>query len=261
MKIENLIRDKYKNLNETEKEILRYIISNSNKIRGLRIKDLADAVFCSPNTIVRMSKKMGFTGFSEMKHVIFEELEKNFSQVPISEDGLYKDLLKTKELINSELLDYLAALIVKKKNISIFGLGPSRLSADIFSMRLTFLGIAAISFIDQHAMLFYANKIKENDICLFISFSGEQKGILGPAVIAKGRKGVIISLTGLSDNELSRIADHSMFFKTTSMYYDGADITSRVPADMVLDYLFSKMVLIMKDEDRLTSEEPEFMKY
>ena len=81
MKIENLIRDKYKNLNETEKEILRYIISNSNKIRGLRIKDLADAVFCSPNTIVRMSKKMGFTGFSEMKHVIFEELEKNFSHL------------------------------------------------------------------------------------------------------------------------------------------------------------------------------------
>ena len=72
---------------------------------------------------------------------------------------------------------------------------------------------------------------------------------------------MIISLTGLSDNELSRIADHSMFFKTTSMYYDGADITSRVPADMVLDYLFSKMVLIMKDEDRLTSEEPEFIKY
>ena len=54
MKIENLIRDKYKNLNETEKEILRYIISNSSKIRGLRIKDLADAVFCSHNTIVRM---------------------------------------------------------------------------------------------------------------------------------------------------------------------------------------------------------------
>ena len=75
MKIENLIRDKYKNLNETEKEILRYIISNSSRIRSLKIKELADAVYCSPNTIIRMSKKMGFTGFSEMKHVIFEELE------------------------------------------------------------------------------------------------------------------------------------------------------------------------------------------
>ena len=37
MKIENLIRDKYKNLNETEKEILRYIISNSSRIRSLKI--------------------------------------------------------------------------------------------------------------------------------------------------------------------------------------------------------------------------------
>lgn len=255
MKIENLIKNKYKNLNETEKEILRYIISNSSKIRDLKIKDLADALFCSPNTIIRMSKKMGFTGFSEMKHVIFEELEKSTSQVPVSEEGLYKDLIKTKDLIASEVLDYLASLIVKKNHISIFGLGPSRLSADIFSTRLTFLGISAVSFIDQHAMLFYANKIKEGDICLFISFSGEQKGILGPAVIAKGRKGTIISLTGLSDNELSRIADHSMFFKTTSMYYDGADITSRVPADMVLDYLFRKVVLRMKKEDDLNNEE------
>lgn len=249
MKIENLIRDKYKNLNETEKEILRYIISNSSRIRSLKIKELADAVYCSPNTIIRMSKKMGFTGFSEMKHVIFEELEKNYSHVPISEDGLYKDLVKTKELINLGLLDHLARMIVKKKHVSVFGLGPSRLSADIFSMRLTFLGISAVSFIDQHAMLFYTNRITEGGICLFISFTGEQKGILGPAVIAKGRKGTVISLTGLSDNELSRIADHSLFFKTTPMYFDGADITSRVPADMVLDYLFGKIVLILKEEE------------
>ena len=254
MKIEDLIRNKYKNLNETEKEILRYIISNSDKIRSLKIKDLADAMYCSPNTIIRMSKKMGFTGFSEMKHVIFEELEKKFFQAPVSEGGLYKDLLKTKELINLDLLDYLAAQIIEKKHISIFGLGPSRLSADIFSMRLTFLGISAISFIDQHAMLFYTNKIKMGDICLFISFSGEQKGILGPAVVAKSRGGAVISLTGLSDNELSRIADHSMYFKTSPMFYEGADITSRVPADMVLDCLFSKMVLLINDEDKLDSE-------
>ena len=255
MKIENLIKNKYKNLNETEKEILRYIISNSSKIRDLKIKDLAEIVYCSPNTIIRMSKKMGFTGFSEMKHIIFEDLEKSSLQVPISEEGLYKDLAKTKDLIKSELLDHLSELIIKKNHISVFGLGPSRLSADIFSTRLTFLGISAVSFIDQHAMLFYANKIKEDDICLFISFSGEQKGILGPAVIAKGRKGVVISLTGLSDNELSRIADHSMFFKTTSMYYDGADITSRVPADMVLDYLFRKIVFKMKEIKDLNNEE------
>ena len=254
MKIENLIKDKYKNLNETEKEILRYMISNSNKIRDLKIKELSDLVFCSPNTIIRMAKKMGFTGFSEMKHTVFSLLEKNTIQTSILDDDLYKDLVKTRELIVSELLDHLAELIIKKNHISIFGLGPSRLSADIFSMRLTFLGISAVSFIDQHAMLFYANKIKENDICLFISFSGEQKGILGPAVIAKSRKGVVLSLTGLSDNELSRIADHSLFFKTTSMYYDGADITSRVPADMVLDYLFRKIVIMVQKKDTLENE-------
>ena len=33
------------------------------------------------------------------------------------------------------------------------------------------------------------------------------------------------------------------------MYFDGADITSRVPADMVLDYLFGKIVLIMEEEE------------
>ena len=46
-----------------------------------------------------------------------------------------------------------------------------------------------------------------------------------------------------------------MFFKTTSMYYDGADITSRVPADMVLDYLFRKIVFKMKEIDDLNNEE------
>ena len=72
MKIENLIKNKYKNLNETEKEILRYIISNSSKIRDLKIKDLAEIVYCSPNTIIRMSKKMGFTEEKNVAYVYFK---------------------------------------------------------------------------------------------------------------------------------------------------------------------------------------------
>lgn len=242
MRIDELIKTKYRNLNETEKEILKYVLTQSKTLKDMKIQEVAKATYTQPNTIVRMSKKLGFSGFSEMKHELFHHLEASLNVPSDQQDTLYHDLTQTKSLVHQDQIDTIAKIIIQRKHISIFGIGASRLSAEIFSSRLSFLGISTSTFIDQHAMFFYTNRLTSDDLCLMISYSGEQKGIVAPALIANTKGATIISLTSISDNELARMANYRLFFQSTPLNIEGADVTSRIPADLVLDYLFNSVL-------------------
>ncbi len=246
MNINDLIKTTYRNLNETEKDVLKYMLSHSKKLKEMKIQDVAKATFTQPNTIIRMSKKLGYSGFSEMKHALFHHLESPIQLVKEVQNDLYHDLMQTKTLIHEQQLDEVAKKMINAQHISIFGIGASRFSADVFSTRLSFLGMSSSTFIDQHAMFFYTNRLSKQDVCLMISYSGQQQGIIAPALLAKSRGALVISLTGVSDNELARIADIRLFFQSTPLSFNGADLTSRLPADMVLDALFHA---IMKQID------------
>lgn len=65
--MEELIRRKYDELNENDLEIWKYIISNKEICKKISIQQLA--VFChvSHTTILRFAKKLGFSGYSEMR--------------------------------------------------------------------------------------------------------------------------------------------------------------------------------------------------
>lgn len=242
MKLDELIKNQYRNLNETEKEILKYLLASVQTLKDLNIKQVAEYTYCQPNTIVRMAKKMGFTGYTDLKHAILYSLEEPHKQQQLNHEQLYKDINQTQGLVNRELIKTIADLIINKQKLCIFGIGASRLSADIFSSRLSFLGISTITFIDQHAMFFYANRMQPGALCLAISYTGEQKGIITPTVLAKSRGATIISLTGISDNELARLSDYQLFFKSSPLYFNGADVTSRIPADIILDHLFNEIL-------------------
>ena len=242
MRIDELIKNQYRNLSETEKEIFKFMLTKANNLNTIGIKEVAKATYCHPNTIVRMAKKMGFGGYTELKHTLLYSLAQKGDEKKFTSNQLHKDIVQTQTLLSINHLEEIAKLIMKKQKISIFGLGPSRFCADIFASRIAFLGIASSTFIDQHAMFFHATNVSKDDICLFISYSGEQKAIITPALLAKGKEATTISLTGISDNELSRIVDYQLYFKSTIVEVGGADMTSRIPADMVLNILFEKLL-------------------
>src|SRR5699024_3127031 len=86
--MEELIQKKYDELNENDLEIWKYIISNKETCKQISIQQLA--VFChvSHTTILRFAKKLGFSGYSEMRsflkweeqaEILYEEkdMEKN----------------------------------------------------------------------------------------------------------------------------------------------------------------------------------------
>ena len=66
-----------KHLNDLESQILRYIISLRGDLEQATSKGIAAHFFVAPNTIVRLAHKLGFTGFTDLKHSYLISLERN----------------------------------------------------------------------------------------------------------------------------------------------------------------------------------------
>ncbi|WP_282919994.1 MurR/RpiR family transcriptional regulator [Ignavigranum ruoffiae] len=76
-------------LNSNEKRILKYIINNIKEIEGKTLKELSKEVYSSPATIVRLSKKLGYTGYLDLYYFIFHHCNRQ----DISNPNLQSDTM------------------------------------------------------------------------------------------------------------------------------------------------------------------------
>ena len=62
-------------LNETDDDIVDYIRSHRQEIMKLSIQKVAAELFIAPNAVMRLSKKLEYSGFSELKFSVQNEGE------------------------------------------------------------------------------------------------------------------------------------------------------------------------------------------
>ncbi|MFM1571887.1 hypothetical protein EQF93_01075 [Helcococcus ovis] len=67
----------YKSSDDVEKPVIKYILENIREITEMDIHTLAKKGYCSPVTIVRISKKIGFNGFKELKIALLNDINFN----------------------------------------------------------------------------------------------------------------------------------------------------------------------------------------
>ena len=63
----NLSDEILRNLTNSDMNILTYIYQHVNEVINMDVKTLASAIPCSPSSVIRLCKKIGFSGFPELK--------------------------------------------------------------------------------------------------------------------------------------------------------------------------------------------------
>ena len=99
MNFEARINQNYEKLNENDKEIISYIVTNKEQVAEMTITALAEASLTSKSSILRLTQKLGYSGYSEFKYNIQNELKEgnplneqlNFSQMQMDD---MKDTIK-----------------------------------------------------------------------------------------------------------------------------------------------------------------------
>ncbi|MGG3470427.1 MurR/RpiR family transcriptional regulator [Neobacillus pocheonensis] len=221
-------------LNDTDDQIIEYIEKNKEDFVNQSIQSLAASLYTVPNTITRLSKKLGYDGFSHLKNSIKEELES--AKAPV-EDSSYFFIQKTFELIDLERIETSAKMLHDAKHVIFFGVGDTADFCDIMVRNLRVVGKTSQHFIHRHEMVHMLDQMTKHDVLFLISLSGETPQILEMAEIADQREIPIISLTHFTRNSLQETAAVNLFCYAPKKIKNGYNITDRTPVMIVLQTL------------------------
>ena len=130
------IKGLYSQMGGSERKIADWIISNFQEIIGLSINELASRCGCGEATIVRFSRRLGLSGYQELKLKIAQESANTVQSgmIGIEEGDRCYDIFtkrirdiavaleNTKSVLNPEEIEKAATVIKDARRIVIFGL-------------------------------------------------------------------------------------------------------------------------------------------
>ncbi|MBS7578234.1 MULTISPECIES: MurR/RpiR family transcriptional regulator [unclassified Enterococcus] len=235
----DLLKENRLKLNANEEEILAFLLAHSN-IKQLGIRSVAAQFYTAPNTITRMVKKLGFSGYSEFKDALF--ISQNEHQSFADFTSLDQQIVKTKQLLNPEIVQEIIRLIHQADKILILGVGLSRLPSEELDSYLKLIGKQTLTFIEPHLMLHAAKKLTPTDLCIAFSISGETENIIKPLNVVKTNGGRTVSITGFSTNRLSKISDYQLYGLTSKLIIDGLDSADRLSFHYLVNTLFTEYI-------------------
>ena len=112
--------DTLRQLNETESEMLKYVYRHKAAVCSMSIKELAGELNCAPSSVVRFCKKIGYSGFSEVKYALQDdrsntEPANSEVSVPATYESIMTDIstsiVGTAGLMQNERLYKVASLL------------------------------------------------------------------------------------------------------------------------------------------------------
>ena len=125
MELEGIINEHFNELNENEKAIIEYIIKNKANCQEMTIIELAKETLTSKSSILRLTQKLGFSGYSEFKYSIRKDISKqnNVGQ----EYDLYsmqiKDIETTKKIFEQTELTPILKQMQEAERVFCYGTG------------------------------------------------------------------------------------------------------------------------------------------
>lgn len=257
-----LISNKLESINSLSKseEILaNYILNEKENIEHLSTKDLANATYTSPSTVVRLSQKLGFSGWNELKEKYLEELNylnKNFSNVdpdfPFESHDTFMNIASkvghlainsiddTLSLLKNDQLNKAVHLLCKSQIINVYGVSNSLLMAYDFKHKMLRINkYVEIMNLPGEQFIVASNSTPAN-CAILISYSGESKEVIKIAEILKSRNTQIIVLTSIGENSLTPFADCIFHISTREKLYSKiATYSSNSSIHLILDILYS----------------------
>lgn len=221
-------------LTDLEDSLVEYIENNKDEVSNQTITILAKHFFTVPNTISRLCHKLGYEGFVDLKSHLKQELElSNTLQTNALADYIYETI----NLIEKERLKKCVSLFQTSKAVTFFAVGQTGELTKI-AVNNFYAFDTKFNFLEYPNTVSRKIELAKKEIFFFVSLSGETKEIIKLAEQAKFNNQIVISLTELSKNTLSKISDISLYCCIKNEKVNGYNVTDKTPLMIVLNQLF-----------------------
>ena len=267
-----LIREELKSYDFSSAEAVAvdYILSKPDQIDHLTIKELAEMTFTQPSTIVRIAKKLGYSGWVDFKRAYLAEhryLVSNFTTVDAnfpftSKDNIMTIAKKVSSLEKSTIDDLVSLLhhdqlaksrqlLIEASHISVFGQNANILIAQDFALKMRRIGKFVSLVTTTGEELYEAYNLPQTACAILISYSGETNLVLSVNRILKSRGVKTLAITSIGNNTLSKEASLFLPITTREKFYSKiANFTTNISMTVLLDILYS-LVFSKKYDDNM----------
>ena len=254
------IRSLIPSLNPALRKIAEYIISNPNKIKYLRIKDLASECRVAEATVTRFVRTIGFNSYQAFKisiaELTTESLEKKefvYDEVTRNDniDNLVykiiaintKALEDTYKILNVKEIQKAINIIDSANKIDIYGAGGSFISAENARMRFYRIGKRCMVYNDPNQEMVSASLLTGNDLAIGISNSGRTISTVNALKLAKESGAKTICITNFDKTPLAEYADIKLFTSTCDSAFFQESMISRVAQIVLIDILYAGLAI------------------
>lgn len=221
MKLIELIDKNYHDLTGVEKIILDYIVKNKYDYLEMSIDELAQATHTSKSAIVRLSKKLGFSGFSEFKFFLKFNADKTKKLEDDSQTLLYRDIAETIKYLKSVDFSAFTNIVSESKHIFAFGTGHGEdLSMNDLARNFMTSHILITVFPSITELYWNFDLIDENSVLIVCSYSGSNPDLLAAIQRVKANGAKIISITPMWTSPLAKLSDLSYYYVETPLNID-----------------------------------------
>ncbi|MDV4150513.1 MurR/RpiR family transcriptional regulator [Clostridium sp. AL.422] len=201
-----------KGLTEIEIKVLNYIVDNIEDVNKLGVRGIAKNNYTSTSTIMRLSKKLGYSGFLEMQYNL-AALKKN----ELGDDLNERDFLDSLDMDNllkentSDVINRFVDTLFNDDNkfIFIYANGFSGIVAEYINKKLLVMGKRSILSNGTDSIGVFENNLDYISSIIVISKSGETPMVLNKVKTAKDYGINVISFTNERENSISKLADIS----------------------------------------------------
>ncbi|GFN34278.1 MurR/RpiR family transcriptional regulator [Tepidimicrobium xylanilyticum] len=231
-------------LTETEKSVVNYINSNTDKLPSMSIVDVAEETFTSPATVSRTIKKCGLDGFTELRYILSKKdiLNKDSKQVNAILGKSLMEATYTLEQISVSNILQVVELIKKSNRIYILARGLTELVAAEFSLKLLLMGYNAFEISDPNIMIEISKGLKKDELIIIFSLNGKTPELITSAKNAFELGCNVVSCCGSSNTELKEFSHIFLNgYKHSHISIKKFEVTSRLPlyiiSRVIIDYL------------------------
>lgn len=256
-------------MSESEESIANFVLGLGEDLKKYSTRNIAEATYTSPATIIRLCKKLGFKGFDDFKKQFLKEidyLDRQYGKVdanfPFKKDDtmmnaaykisqLYVDTIKdTMSLLHHDSLQQALNLLKYSQSIHIYSFGTALNLAESFKERMLKIGKNVIISNNMNYQLYEVNCIPKGDIAILISYSGETEKIIHMAETCQKRGIPTIVISSFGEKTLSKMGSCKLIMSTKeSMFYNIGDFSTHLSIHFILDVLYSTYFLMNYDEN------------
>ncbi|WP_396163272.1 MurR/RpiR family transcriptional regulator [Carnobacterium sp.] len=208
MDISKLIQGK--NVTELDIKILNYIIENIDNVLQMGVREIAKKNYTSPSTIIRLSQKLGYTGFVDLYYQLLPMVKKAEVNQQDYTSGMFS--IHQQDLLNyttdQEIKMFIERiLLLKQKYIFIYATGFSAIIGEYIYKKLLVLGRKTIIATGTDSIGVFENNLQDIGALIVISKSGETQQVIEKLSIAKESGIFSASFTKETANRAAHLSD------------------------------------------------------